>query len=216
MWPTASSTRWVAREVALEGCRCLFGKGTSGGQDDTIIRWPTAPSIRLEMTLVAYAGLVGWLYSLERQMLCQSAHPPHCQLASTRMLHPPPPLLQDPNCVNVADWYQSFEAVHTQNASGAGGSSDAQAAGPGSGRKKAAVKKAKRKGAAGAQEEQTVAEGAAGSGSAAAASKARRLELAARFSHAAAELQYVGLIKPAKRRRGDFVQRVLHMPATGS
>ena len=29
---------------------------------------------------------------------------------------------------------------------------------------------------------------------------------------ATAELQLVGLIKPAKRRRGDFVQRLVHMP----
>lgn len=45
------------------------------------------------------------------------------------------------------------------------------------------------------------------------AEKKRRQELAARFSQATAELQYVGLIKPARRRRGDYVQRVVHMPA---
>ena len=39
-------------------------------------------------------------------------------------------------------------------------------------------------------------------------------ELAARFSQATAELQFVGLIKPVKKRsRGDAVQRAVHMPA---
>ena len=39
-------------------------------------------------------------------------------------------------------------------------------------------------------------------------------ELAARFSQATCELQFVGVVRPAKRRRGgDFVQRAMHMPA---
>lgn len=45
------------------------------------------------------------------------------------------------------------------------------------------------------------------------AQRARQRELAARFSQATAELQLVGFVKPAKRRRGDYVQRVAHMPA---
>lgn len=57
--------------------------------------------------------------------------------------------------------------------------------------------------------------GAGASGSTAAAANAAadsaaaalRRELRARFSQATQELQYVGLIKPAKRRRGDYVQR---------
>lgn len=61
------------------------------------------------------------------------------------------------------------------------------------------------------------AAGAGGSSSAAGgdvsgeALQQKRRELAARFSQATAELQYVGLIKPAKRRRGDYVQRTVHM-----
>lgn len=86
-------------------------------------------------------------------------------------------------------WFESFAAVH----------GDAPKA------KRAAVKKAKGKGAAA---------GAEGKAAAAAAKKWRR-ELAARFSQATAELQYAGLIKPAKRRRGDFVQRTVHQPAAG-
>ena len=41
----------------------------------------------------------------------------------------------------------------------------------------------------------------------------RQRELAARFTQATAELQLAGLIRPAKKRRGDFVQRLVHMPA---
>ncbi len=115
--------------------------------------------------------------------------------------------LQDPSCTNLADWYQAFAAVHGgqdqggQDASGSGGSS----------RKKAAVKgkgrgKGKASAAAGA-----AAGAVAGAGAGMSAQQAR--EVAARFSQAAAELQYVGLIKPAKRRRGDYVQRTAHMPA---
>lgn len=40
----------------------------------------------------------------------------------------------------------------------------------------------------------------------------KMMECAARFSQAAAELQYMGVIRPATRRRGDFVQRCMHMP----
>lgn len=94
-------------------------------------------------------------------------------------------------------WFESFAAVH----------GSAAPAGDAKKGKKAAVKSAKGKG-----------KGAAVSGAgaaAAAADKKRRRELAARFSQATAELQYVGLVKPAKRRRGDFVQRTVHQPAAG-
>ena len=75
----------------------------------------------------------------------------------------------------------------------------AGSAAAGSSKKKAAVKKSKKRG---------------GEDAAAEAKRLRR-ELAARFSHATAELQYIGFIKPSKRRRGDYVQRTVHMPAAG-
>ncbi len=116
-------------------------------------------------------------------------------------------LLQDPKCINLADWYQAFASVH-EGAAGQSGSGDGGSAGK---KRKAAVKKAKK----------ATGKGGAGSSSAAAAEgqedeegKRRRVrELTARFSQATAELQYVGLIKPARRRHGDYVQRVVHMPA---
>lgn len=113
---------------------------------------------------------------------------------------------QDPNCVNLADWYESFESVHTGAAAGGPGS----AAKP----KRAAVKKGKKKAGSSAAPGSATGAGEGGEGSVDAARR-RRQELAARFSQATAELQYVGLIKPAKRRRGDFVQRVVHFPAAG-
>jgi chemotaxis protein histidine kinase CheA len=121
---------------------------------------------------------------------------------------------QDPACANLADWYETYAAVY------------APAAGPSSAgkKRKAAVKgvKGKRKAAADAGAGEGGADGASGSGAsgsgpAAATDEAAALqrELAARFSQATADLQYVGLIKPAKRRRGDYVQRMVHMPASG-
>lgn len=118
-------------------------------------------------------------------------------------------LLQDPSCVNLADWYQAFAAVHggqDQGGQEAGGSG-------GKPRKKAAVK-TKGRGrskAAAAGPAAGAAAASAGGGAALSAEQAR--EVAARFSQATAELQYVGLIKPARRRRGDYVQRTAHMPA---
>lgn len=113
---------------------------------------------------------------------------------------------QDPKCANLADWYQAFVEVHRGAASGGG-------SGPGSAkRRKAKVKKAKRP------------EGGAGGGDQAvsvpppedeAEERRWQRELAARFSQATAELQYVGLIKPSRRRRGDYVQRLVHQPALG-
>ncbi len=106
---------------------------------------------------------------------------------------------QDPACTNLADWYETYAAVY--------------AAGPDStGKKrKAATKggkgKGKGKGKAGVGDEEAAAGGSGGSAGAGSAAAALQRELAARFSQATADLQYVGLIKPAKRRRGDFVQR---------
>lgn len=39
-------------------------------------------------------------------------------------------------------------------------------------------------------------------------------EVLARFSQAVAELQYIGMVRPAKKRRGDHVQRAVHMPSS--
>ncbi|KAL4437146.1 hypothetical protein ABPG75_004285 [Micractinium tetrahymenae] len=114
---------------------------------------------------------------------------------------------QDPDCANLADWYQAFVAVHSGQGQEAGGSG-------GSTRKKAAVKT---KGSRGRGKKAAAAEAAAeggGAGGAGATMPAQQARtVAARFSQAAAELQYVGLIKPAKRRRGNYVQRMAHMPA---
>ena len=119
---------------------------------------------------------------------------------------------QDPNCVNLADWFEAFAAVHEGGLAG----TDAAAAGTSAAgkRKRAAVKQSKqqRKGKAAAGE--AAESGAAGgSGDAEAERKAQAREVAARFSQATAELQYLGLVKPAKKRRGDYVQRLVHMPA---
>lgn len=114
-------------------------------------------------------------------------------LTHSRCAAPHAAAWQDKSLINLADWYEAFAAVH---------SASTQAGGKG---KKAAVKKGG-KGKAAA---------AAGEGAGDEAERKRRRELAARFSQATAELQYIGVIKPAKRRKGDFVQRVVHMPATG-
>lgn len=112
---------------------------------------------------------------------------------------------QDPACANLADWYEAYAAVY---APGPGPASTGK-------KRKAAVKggkgKGKRKVDAEAEGAEEGGAGASGSGGAAGAPKdeaaALQRELAARFSQATADLQYVGLIKPAKRRRGDYVQR---------
>lgn len=124
--------------------------------------------------------------------------------------------LQDPNCVNVADWFQAFRDVHQQQEQqqqvGAGGSSGGGAA-P---KRRAAVKQSKKRKK---QQEEEEAAAAGGSGGAPAgdgqlAGRAQQ-EVVARFMQATAELQLVGLIKPTKRRRGTYVQRLVHMPAQG-
>jgi Origin recognition complex winged helix C-terminal len=117
---------------------------------------------------------------------------------------------QDPACVNVADWFQAFCEVHAGNAGGtvtsvADASPDKEAGGKGKG-PLAAHAKGKKGKAAAAQKGVTAVPSLDAS---------KRKELAARFAQATAELQFVGLIKPAKRRRGDYVQRGVHMPAAG-
>ena len=113
----------------------------------------------------------------------------------------------------MADWFAAFCEVHARD-----GDAGALPA------KKAAVKRRRtsRDAAAGAAGEDTDAAGPSGAGKggggkagqqASEEEKARRRELAARFSQATSELQLLGLIKPARRRRGDFVQRLVHMPA---
>jgi hypothetical protein len=100
---------------------------------------------------------------------------------------------QDPGCVNVADWLSAFVDVHVKGK------------GQGKGRGKG---KRRRGGSSSAGDE----DGEEGVG---VGEPSRLEELAARFSQATAELQFVGLIKPAKRRRGDCVARLVHMPARG-
>jgi hypothetical protein len=108
----------------------------------------------------------------------------------------------DPACANVADWFTAFCAVHAAaDADGGGG-------GGGGGGAPAAVRGQKRGGAA-----RTKRAAAEEEGERDAAAAARARELAARFSQAAAELQFVGLLKPSRKRRGEHVQRVVHMPA---
>ena len=129
----------------------------------------------------------------------RSAHAPRARKNRPPLLLPPG-RLQDPACANVADWFQAFAEVHLQE-SVAGGSRAS---------KKGQRGGAKARGGGGG--------GGASRGSAAPVAvdgeRARRLrELAARFTQATCELQLVGLIKPAKRRRGDYVQRCVHMPA---
>ncbi len=95
-------------------------------------------------------------------------------------------------CATAGEWLAAFADVHAGGADGG--------------------KKRARGGGGGAAGAAGVAGGAAGAAEAA----ARRRELVARFSHAAAELQFVGLLRPARRRRGDAVERVVHMPAAGA
>lgn len=128
-----------------------------------------------------------------RRPACRAGRARHTAVRAVPRLYPLLP--QDPGCENLVTWFESFAAVH--------GAPEGAAAGGAQPKKRAAVKTAKRKG------------GAAGGSEAAAAEKRLRRELAARFSQATAELQYVGLIKPARRRRGDYVQRTVHQPAAG-
>lgn len=121
---------------------------------------------------------------------------------------------QDPACVNVADWFTAFREVRLagnasaqqglQNQSYAGASDDHAEAvakrgrGKTLGRKQELSKK-------GGKEKSTLGIGKQPN---------RDQEMAARFSQAAAELQFVGFLKPRmKRRRGETVSRSVHMPA---
>lgn len=84
--------------------------------------------------------------------------------------------VQDPNCQNVAEWFEGFAA--------AGGLS---------GRGKSVKKRGEPK----SDSSDTI----------------QSSEVAARFSQATAELQFLGLIRPATRRKAEMVQRCVHMPA---
>ena len=95
--------------------------------------------------------------------------------------------------VNVHDWFQDFVALHTQPSGGPG----AQA-----GRKRPRAERDRDKG--GAAEKAT-----------AAVAKERLWALQARFTRALAELQTLGFIRPAKRKRGEHVQRLVWGAAEG-
>jgi hypothetical protein len=111
---------------------------------------------------------------------------------------------QDTSCGNVADWFMAFKAVH--DAQDEDNLEDGDA-GDGSGKGK------EKKGAAAAKKGNKKRKVDVDPAVAAARAEKDR-ELAARFSQATAELQFVGLIKPVKKRsRGDAVQRAVHMPA---
>lgn len=112
----------------------------------------------------------------------------------------------------MADWFVAFRDVHQQarEAAAGGDGGVAFAAGP---RAKQKPRRRKVKVAAGegkggdGREQQRQEEGEA----------AWQREVAARFMQATSELQFVGLIRPAKRRRrGAYVQRLVHMPALGA
>jgi Origin recognition complex winged helix C-terminal len=115
---------------------------------------------------------------------------------------------QDPSCANVAEWFSAFKAVHDakddKDEGGDGGGDDGEEKGQkgtGKGKKNPSGSKGKKRKVA---VDPTVA---------AAKAENDRI-LAARFSQATAELQFIGLIKPLKKRsRGDAVQRAVHMPA---
>jgi len=119
---------------------------------------------------------------------------------------------QDPSCANVAEWFTAFKAVHDAAAddeinekSTSNNAKRKEQKGAAKGTKGGLGNKKKRKLPEEEEEEDP-------------AVAAARVEkdglLAARFSQATAELQFVGLIKPLKNRsRGDAVQRAVHMPA---
>jgi hypothetical protein len=138
---------------------------------------------------------------------------------------------QDPDCANVADWFQSFAAVHSRrieevqrkNLKNEGKEKQQQ--------QQQQQKKKKEKKAGERREEKKETEekgegigdgnggGEDGHGDGDGDEDAEDVKeqekiLAARFSQAAAELQLVGLIKPLqKKKKGDFVVRTVHMPS---
>lgn len=132
---------------------------------------------------------------------------------------------QDPDCSNVAEWFTSFRAVHEA----ADKAEEERNRPPGEERKKTKnekkeQEKPKEKGKRGRPKKKvsTKEDGDQGTaddqdqdGGTVDDDGSRARELAARFSQAAAELQFLGLIKPAKRhaRGGEMVVRTMHMPA---
>eukprot|EP00887_Chlorella_sp_A99_P005249 scaffold1.g5249.t1 len=120
---------------------------------------------------------------------------------------------QDSGCANVADWFHAFREAREGQQQGAAG------AGAAGRKRKAAVKNGKKKGKAGSAADAENADGGAGGGASgplSPGSDAARWDrqVQALFTQATCELQFLGLIKPAKRRRGGtFVQRLVHMPA---
>jgi len=118
---------------------------------------------------------------------------------------------QDPNYANVADWFIAFKDVHTA------GDDEAPSVLANTDQKNQRNKgkaKGKGKGAKGKGKIDDNVKNAMPTTSGEISVAVRTHELAARFSQAAAELQFVGLLRPTKRRRGDHVQRAAHMPAS--
>jgi len=113
---------------------------------------------------------------------------------------------QDSAYGNVADWFTAFKDVHDAADGIAGGSGEGGKEGKGktTAKEKDKFNQAKGKGKG---------SGSNGASNMGQSDSKRVQELAARFSQAAAELQFVGLLRQAKRRRGEHVQRAVHMPA---
>ena len=111
--------------------------------------------------------------------------------------------------VNVHDWFQQFIQLHSGTPSGgtAGGG------GGGGGASRPLAKKGKGKGKArGTQPLHPAARVSGGGDASLPSSKVSQQDLwnlQARFERALAELRLVGLIRPAKKRRGEYVQRLV-------
>ncbi|KAK9806953.1 hypothetical protein WJX72_008557 [[Myrmecia] bisecta] len=119
--------------------------------------------------------------------------------------------------VNVADWFASFCTVYGQRAAGderdAGRKTPAKSRRGPRGSKKVmqdadepekespGTSKGRKRGKHGAA--------AAASATGAAPDPELMEQLAARFSQASAEMQVLGLLRPARKRRGDFAQKVV-------
>ena len=112
---------------------------------------------------------------------------------------------QDPDCANVAEWFTTFKGIHDEadKADGAGHEEE--------GKKKKKGKPGRKK----KDNRGNVEEGGAAPDVDISTNNNKNQELAARFSQATSELQFMGLIKPAKRhaRGGEGVVRTMHMPA---
>jgi len=112
---------------------------------------------------------------------------------------------QDPSCANVAEWFTAFKAVHDAQ----DGDANVEKTNNTRGKEQKGAAKGMKAGPGNKKKRKVSVDPAV----AAAKAEKNRL-LAARFSQATAELQFVGLIKPQKNRsRGDAVQRAVHMPA---